>query len=211
MIDVQRKDFKRQTAYKCGIGDLNKGIFVKKPGWESSYIMTDYGDFSRVNIIAAIVGKDEGTITLEDSTGKIIARVFDKTELINDINVGDVVLTIARPREYNNQIYLAIDLIKKINDKGWITYRNKELSLIKKIRDTTKIEIKNDAKEIQSENTLNSKEQIISLIRELDNGQGADIDEIIRFSKIKNAEDIIKDFILKGEAFELRPGKIKLL
>ncbi len=211
MPEDQKSEFKRQTAYKCSIKDLNNGVFVKRPGWESSYLMTDYGDFSRVNIIAVIVGKDEGTITIDDGTGQIIARVFDRTELINDVIVGDPVLLIARPREYNAQIYLTIDLIKKINDKGWIAYRKKELSLIKKIRDTAKPEVKREAEEVQSESTMNSKERIISLIKELDNGQGADMDEVIRFSKIKNAEDIIKDFILKGEAFELRPGKIKLM
>lgn len=211
MPEDQKSEFKRQTAYKCSIGDLNKGVFVKRPGWESSYLMTDYGDFSRVNIIAVIVGKDEGMITIEDGTGQIVARVFDRTELINDLSVGDLVLLIARPREYNAKIYLTIDLIKKINNKEWITYRKKELSLIKKIRDTAKLEVKRDAEEVQSESTINSKERIISLIKELDSGQGADMDEVIRFSKIKNAEDIIKDFILKGEAFELRPGKIKLM
>lgn len=211
MTDEQKTDFKRQTAYKCSIGDLNRGVFVKRPGWESSYLMTDYGDFSRVNIIAVVVGKDEGTITLDDGTGKIIARVFDKTELINGVIVGDLVLLIARPREYNNQIYLTIDLIKKINNKGWITYRKKELSLIRKVRDTARTEVKKDAEEVQSTSTMNSKERIISLIKELDSGQGADIDEIIRFSKIKNAEDLIQDFILRGEAFELKPGKIKLM
>lgn len=211
MVDEQTIEFKRQTAYKCSIESLNKGFFVKRPGWESSYIMTDYGDFSRVNIIAVIVGKDGDSITLDDGTGQIIARVFDKTEIISDVLIGDPVLIIGRPREYNNQIYLTIDIIKKIKDKGWITYRKKELSLIKKIRETIKQKQPKDAEIIESTSTINNKERIIKLIKELDMGQGADIDEIIRFSKVKNAEDIIKDFILKGEAFELRPGKIKLM
>lgn len=211
MADEQRTDFKRQTAYKCSIDSLNKGVFVKRPGWESSYLMTDYGDFSRVNIIAVIVGKDENSITIDDGTGQMIARVFDKTELIANVIIGCPVLLIARPREYNNQIYLTIDIIKKITDKGWIAYRKKELSLIKKVRDIARPEVKKDAEEVQSKSTMNSKERIISLIKELDNGQGADIDEVILFSKIKNSEDIIKDFILRGEAFELRPGKVKLM
>ena len=54
---MAEQEFKRQTAYKCTIATLNKGVFVKKQGWESNYLMTEYGDFSRVNIIAVIVDK----------------------------------------------------------------------------------------------------------------------------------------------------------
>jgi hypothetical protein len=211
MADEQKSDFKRQTAYKCNIGDLNKGVFVKRPGWESSYLMTDYGDFSRVNIVAVIVNKDENSITIDDGTGQIVARVFDKPELLANISIGNPILIIARPREYNNRIYLTIDLIKKINDTGWIAYRKKELSLIQKVRDTVRPDIKKDAEIVESTSTMGSKERIITLIKELDNGEGADIDEIIRFSKIKNAEELIQDFILRGEVFEIRPGKIKLM
>src|SRR3989344_5883616 len=117
------EEFKRQTAYKCSIADLERGVFVKRPGWESSYVMTDYGDFSRVNIIALVVLKDESSITLDDGTAQIVARVFDKNEIIEDINIGDPILAIARPREYNSQIYLTLDIIRKISDMGWIAYR----------------------------------------------------------------------------------------
>ena len=211
MVDEQKSDFKRQTAFKCNIENLNKGVFVKKPGWESSYLMTDYGDFSRVNIIAVIVGKDDNSITLDDGTGQIIARVFDKPELLAHTLIGDPVLLIARPRGYNNQIYLTIDLIKKITDKGWIAYRKKELELVKKIRNTIKTGVKKEATIVESASTMSSKEKIIALIKELDNGEGADIDEIIELSKIKNAEELVKDFILRGEVFELKPGRIKLM
>lgn len=211
MAEETRQEFKRQTAFKCNIGDLNKGIFVKKPGWESSYIVTDYGDFSRVNIIAVVVAKEENVMTLDDRTGQIQARVFDKTELIANVSVGDLILLIARPREYNNQKYLTIDLIKKIKDTGWIAYRKKELQLVQKIRDVSEIDTNKEATVVESTSTMSSKEKIIALIKELDKGEGANIDDIITFSKIRNAEDIVQDFIMKGEVFEYKPGKIKLM
>ncbi|MEM4637648.1 MAG: hypothetical protein QXK76_01310 [Candidatus Woesearchaeota archaeon] len=204
-------EIKRQTAYKCSIETLNKGIFVKRPGWESNYLMTDYGDFSRVNIIAVVVSKEDNSITLDDGTGKIIARTFDKPEMLLKVQIGDPVIIIGRPREYNNNIYLTIDIIKKIKDIEWINYRKKELSLIKKIRNVDKKNIINDAVIIESQNTITNKEKIIALIKNLDSGSGADIEDIIKYSKIKNAEEIIKDFILKGEVFEIKPGKIKLM
>lgn len=206
------EEFRRQTAFKCSIAEIKKGVFVKRPGWESSFLMTDYGDFSRVNIIAVVVDRDENSLTLDDGTGQIVARVFDKTSLLSDIQIGSPVLTISRPREYNNQIYLTLEIIKPINDPGWIAYRKKELSLIKKVRETVKPSVPaKEAEIVESANTMTSKDRLITLIKELDSGDGADIDEIISKSKIKNAEDLIEDFILRGEVFELRPGRLKLM
>jgi RPA family protein len=206
-------EFKRQIAYKCSINSLASGVFVKKPGWESNYMMTDYGDFSRVNIIAVIVAKDENSITLDDGTGQVIGRIFDNTDRLSDIDIGDLVLVIARPREFNSQLYLALEIIKKIGNKGWINYRKKELLLIQKVRNVDvlkKIE-KPEAEIVQNVSTVNSKERIIQIIKQLDAGSGTGIDDIIMLSKISNAEDIIQDMLLKGEIFEIKAGRLKLM
>ncbi|HIH31067.1 TPA: hypothetical protein HA235_00005 [Candidatus Woesearchaeota archaeon] len=204
-----KPEIKRQTAFKCSIQALNKGIFVKRPGWESSYLMTECGDFSRVNLIAVVVDKENNVLTLDDGTGKITARSFDNAQLMDSIGVGDILLMIARPREYNNQIYLTIEIIKKIDNKLWINYRRKELALIKKIRDVVK---KPSEPAIQeSTSTLNSREKILSIIKELDKGEGANIDDVINFSKTGNAEDIVQDLLLRGEIFEIRAGKLKVM
>jgi RPA family protein len=206
-------EFKRQIAYKCSINSLASGVFVKKPGWESNYVMTDYGDFSRVNIIAVIVAKDENSITLDDGTGQVIGRIFDNTDRLSDIDIGDLVLVIARPREFNSQLYLALEIIKKIGNKGWINYRKKELLLIQKVRNVDvlkKIE-KPEAEIVQNVSTVNSKERIIQIIKQLDAGSGTGIDDIIMLSKISNAEDIIQDMLLKGEIFEIKAGRLKLM
>jgi len=208
-------DIKRQIAYKCNIKELNKGVFVKRQGWESNYVMTDFGDFSRVNIIGVIVAKEDNVLTIEDGTGQITARTFNDLYKVMEINIGDLVLVIARPREFNNQLYLALEIIKKIDNKGWINYRKKELLLIKRIRN---VELLKDSKSTANEpeivenvSTLNSKERMINFIKQLDSGSGASIDDIMTVSKIKNAEDIIQDMLLKGEVYEVKAGKIKLM
>ena len=206
-------EIKRQTAYKCSIDTLNNGVFVKRPGWESSFLMTDYGDFSRVNIIAVVVAKENNNITLDDGTGKINARFFDNVNGLDNIEVGDLVIIVGRPREYSNNIYLTLEIVKKINNKLWIAYRKKELKLIKKIRDVVREESKIQKEPIivESANTVNSREKILHTISSLDNGDGADIEDIIRISGIKNAEDVVQDMLLKGEIFELRAGRLKLM
>jgi RPA family protein len=206
-------EIKRQTAYKCSIDTLNNGVFVKRPGWESSFLMTDYGDFSRVNIIAVVVAKENNNITLDDGTGKINARFFDNVNGLDNIEVGDLVIIVGRPREYSNNIYLTLEIVKKINNKLWIAYRKKELKLIKKIRDVVREapKIQKEPIIVESANTVNSREKILHTISSLDNGDGTDIEDIIKISGIKNAEDVVQDMLLKGEIFELRAGRLKLM
>ncbi len=211
------KEIKRQIAYKCSIIELISGVFIKKTGWESSFVMTDYGDFSRVNLIAVIVGKDEKYFTIDDGTGKINARFFENAEEhLEKIDIGDLILLIGRPREFNNEIYINPEIIKKITNKEWITHRRKELTLYVKIRDIenykSNIKIKTPEPEIvQSVSTLSSKEKIVKIISDLDEGNGVDIDTVIKLSKTGNAENLISDMIMKGELFEIKPGKLKLL
>ncbi len=68
--------------------------------------------------------------------------------------------------------------------------------------------------EIVEDNNSESKSpaQIIyDLIKELDLGDGADIDEIIKKSSITDAEKIIDRFIKEGEIYQSKPGKVKIL
>jgi RPA family protein len=211
---MAEQEIRRQTAYKCNISTLNSGVFVKKQGWESNYLMTEYGDFSRINLLAVVVGKEENSLTLDDGTGQISGRLFEKVEQLNNIQIGSVVLIIGRPREYNNKIYLTLEIVKNI-DPGWIEYRKKELTLVQKIRtlnDLPKVEKKTLEPEIiESTSTLGSKDRIAKLIKELDKGDGASIDDVIRFSKITNGEEIISDMMMRGEIYESKAGHIRLM
>jgi RPA family protein len=74
--------------------------------------------------------------------------------------------------------------------------------------------------EIVSEETIENNEVlekkspgeiIYSLIKDLDNGEGADIDAIIKRSNLKDAEKIIDRFIKEGEIYQSKPGKVKIL
>jgi len=209
----QTTEFKRQTAYKCNISTLNNGMFIKKQGWESSYVMTEYGDFSRVNIMAVIVSKDENSVILDDGTGQISGRLFDNFERLENINIGDAVLAISRPREFNNKMYLTIEIIKKISVE-WLNYRKKELSLIKKIRDMNQlksIEKKPEAAIVENASTTNSKEKILKFVAELDKGGGASVEDVLALSKVVNGEEILSDMLMRGEVYESKAGHVKLM
>jgi RPA family protein len=209
---------KRQTAYKCTINTINRGTFVKKTGWESSYIMTEYGDFSRVNIIAVVVGKEDSGIIVDDGTGQINARFFENNEQLEKIIIGDVVILIGKPRDYNNQLYIAAEIVKKI-EHSWIEYRKHELKLVKKIRDlnsnntttnrpTAKIL---EPEIVESETGLSIKERVYKTIKNLDKGNGASIEDVLKISKLQNGEEIISDMMMRGEIYEFKAGHIKLM
>ncbi|HYD03097.1 MAG TPA: hypothetical protein VEC16_02255 [Alphaproteobacteria bacterium] len=210
------EEIKRQTAYKCTIDTLNKGIFVKKTGWESSYIVTDYGDFARVNIIAVVVERQEAGVVIDDGTGQISGRLFDKTEQLDSISIGDIVIVIGKPRDYNDKMYLTIEIIKKISPE-WIGYRKKELTLIKKIRETTSNQAQAkparqlEPEIVQNESTFASKERVAKIIKDLDRGSGANIDDVLRMSKASNGEEIISDMLMRGEIYEFKAGHVKLM
>lgn len=210
-----QSEFKRQTAFKCSIDSLSKGVFVKRPGWESSFLMTEYGDFSRVNVIAVVVSKENNTIILDDGTGHIDARFFDNTHALDEVSVGNLVLVIGRPREFNSRIYLTLEIVKKIHNMLWIGYRRKELTLIRKIRSNETLKSNATAKKepliVESSTTINSRDKIIRVISDLDSGEGAGIEDVIRISGIKNPEEILQDLIMRGDIFEFKSGRVKLM
>ena len=58
---------------------------------------------------------------------------------------------------------------------------------------------------------IRSTEKIVTLIKELDNGAGADMQELVNKCDTEEAEKIIKTMLEQGEIFEIKPGKLKIL
>ena len=212
---------KRQIAYKARIADLINGGYVKEEGWTPNYIITKQGKhISRINLIGTVISKtEEGSeyqsLVVDDGSGTISLRLFEKNDNVKNIEIGDVVLLIGRPREYGSEKYIVPEIIKKINNKKWIDVRKIELGIenlktkkdelgkeevvVEKIDDSTK------------EKTASNPQIVYQAVKELDSGQGVDIDKVIKKTGIRDAEEIIKKFLREGEMFEIRPGKIKIL
>ncbi len=221
----------RQTAYKTDIGSLLSGKYIVNEGWEPNHILCNGRKISRANIIAGVVDKTNGSVVLDDGSGKITARAFDENIFFDKANVGDMVVFVGRPREFNGQIFLVIEIIKKINDKKWAEVRKKELENIfksapkieyeleNKKDERSKTEEKNEhAKEIvgkKDEYDNSTSESIIKIIKSLDSGNGVDIEDIISKSKKSDAksdaEAIINRLLMRGDIFEIKPGRVKVL
>ncbi len=208
-------DIKRQTAIKCTIKQILEGNYIQKPGWEPNYIEIHDKKISRVNILATIISKETNTITIDDGTSKINIRLFSEPEKADNLSIGDIILLIARPREYNNERYLVPDIIRKIANNKWIEHRKKELS-ISKYEIPIKKAIDEKPKEtqqapVQEEYMDNEPLKILEAIKQLDKGDGADTEAIIKKSGVKKAEKHIQNLVNEGEIYEIRPGKLKIL
>lgn len=209
---------KRQTAYKVKIKDLLDGIYVKEAGeWTPNYIEINEKKVSRANIIGAVVlkqdaqGANHSNIILDDGSGKISVRGFDKDDFFRNVDVGDVVLLVGRPRQFGSEKYVVPEILKRIENKRWIDVRKLELKLNQNNKEN-KNEVNGAAKAVEIESIEESPGiKIVQLVKSLDPGDGADINNIISKSERKDAEKIIQNLLEEGEIFEVRSGKLKVL
>lgn len=212
-LNSQTKSVKREVAYKVKISQIINGQYIKEEGWNPNKVLLDDGrNVSRINLISVIVdsfGQGFKQLTIDDGTARINLRSFDNNDIFKDVNVGDIILLIGRPREYNNEKFIIPEIIRKIPDSRWVEVRKKELELISKIHKTKEnVEQKYEEEEISKETVY---DKIIEIIKKLDAGNGTNVDDIIKFSKVNNAEQLITELIKRGEIFEIGHGRVKVL
>lgn len=210
------KSQKRKIACKVKINDILKGKYVREEGeWTPNYIELGNKRISRVNLMAVIVSKQDlenttyKNLVIDDGSGKISIRSFEQDNNFDRVEIGDFVLVIGRPREYLNEKYIVSEILKKIDNPLWVEVRKLE-SEQKEVKEKdivkgTEIEVKEE----QIEEDINTK--IFDLIKEIDNGGGADTQDVINKLNIEKAEEIIKKLVEQGEVFEIKSGKLKVL
>ena len=211
---MEKKDskFKRQIAFKVRIKDLVNGRYVKEEGWEPNYIITKQEKkISRINLIGIIVAKNddintnyEGVI-LEDGSGKISIREFKENKVLKNVEIGNIVMVIGRPREYGTEKYIVPEIVKKIENEKWVALRKIELEI-----ENSKEEKEEVQEEIIEEKEMPLSQKIYTWIKEKDSGEGIEISELIK-KHGDGSEKIIKRFLVEGEIFEIKPGRIKVL
>lgn len=200
---------KRQIAFKVLIGDIIDSDFVKEEGWTPNYIkLPDGTKASRVNVIGAVIDKQDGefpTITIDDGSRNILVRSFDSTADLKPIGIGETVLIIGRPREYNQQRYVLPEIIKPVNMK-WLKVRKTELGQQTGATSTVQVYDEETVEESRAE-----EPDVFKVIRELDSGEGASVEEVISKIGKPEIEKAISNMIKVGEIFENKPGRVKIL
>ena len=214
------QQIKRQIAEKLWIGDLKDGQYIKEEGLRPNYILLKNNNkVSRVNLIGTVVSVNDDRgykdVCIDDGSGKISIRAFEQNSSMDDLNIGDPVFIIGRPREYGQEIYVLPEIIKKIIDTKWMQVRMLELQKLKVVpveeHDIAAPEESIDDSAV-SEEVVEDKNYVAvkEAIKSLDSGSGADYEDIIKKTS-PEAEKIIASLLKNGDAFEVSPGKLKLL
>ncbi|MCD6478242.1 MAG: hypothetical protein J7K87_04530 [Candidatus Aenigmarchaeota archaeon] len=125
---------KRLTAIKMDIRGIVDGRYFKTEGFESNYIITPNGlRISRARIMGTIMTKfvtedrNYGFIVIDDGTETIRAKVFKNTKIFDNVDVGDIVDVVGKVREYDGEIYLAPEIVRKIDNPNFLILRKAEL------------------------------------------------------------------------------------
>lgn len=210
MANGEQQQFKRHTAYKLRIGD----ILIGKPILEAErFKLLELGskNIVRVNVIGNIVDKYESdgerkflSLNLDDGSGQIKLRSFgDDLEKFRDVNQGETVIVIGLLKYWNNEIYIAPDIIKT-HDPKYLLIRKME---IEKERNKNAIAI-------PREQITAVKDKIFGTIKNSEDDGGIDIDKIIMNLRDISPEIInqeIQKFLEEGIIFEPRPGRVRYL
>lgn len=194
---------KRNIAYKLRIGDIFQGKPVMN-GERFSFLELTGRKIIRVSIVANIIDKFQLeeknylTFTLDDASGQIRIKIFgDDIKRFSQLSQGDTVMVIGMIRSFNNELYLAPEIIKT-KDPRYLLIRKLELM---------------EKSSPQKEEVFAMRDQLISMLKEADKNGGADIDSIIMNIKASpeaiNQE--IKKMLEQGLAYEPRPGKLRFL
>ena len=213
---TEENQYNRLTAYKVRISHLLNAEYVKPEGeWTPSYIKIKDNKISRVNVIATVIAKyenDDGSyvsLTLDDGTSSIQTKSWkEDTKSLKGIEIGDLILTIAKIRNYNGENYLSPEIVKPLQELMWLELRKKELNKIYgPILETDTVPKKSE------KFSSDQRQTIIKLVEELNSDDGADISEVISKSKMQevDANRLIQELLKEGEIFEIRPGGLKII
>ena len=225
---VQNNAYERLPAVKVDILSIKEGDFIEDKGeLRPNYVKTRFGYVSRVNIIGIIVSADVNSVSLmiDDGTGSIhINCSFARNQDIlhrKKMKEGDCVIVVGRPRRYDDDTYIAAEVINTLENISWLKYRKEEIreqeesGVFFKPSDDIQ-DVKPDEEEINSDE--DDKKDVYEIVQRViqnnDLGEGVDrqlIENELKNYNIVRAGELLTRLLEQGDLFELRPGKIKLL
>lgn len=221
--------FQRSIAKKINVEQVLLGKYIQTEQ-EADYLLIDEEKIHRLNIIGIIVHKDiigsMTTFILDDGTGSILLRLFEEDKKLEEINIGNTVITIGKVRMYNEEKYISPEILQKTKQE-WLQVRTQELSKLYPEEEKYKDKIKNEEKENKndeerkksekeqkesiSERTILPAQKIVQLIKDLDHGEGVLIEEIIEQAPFIDTSKLLEKMLKNGDIFQIVPGKIKVL
>lgn len=185
--------YTRHTAKRVWVADLHAGRYARQDDVLNFVELGDGQQVFRACLMGLVVGIDD-CVWVDDGTGSVAVRTFDGSF---DADIGSCVLVIGRPREFSGQKYLMGEVLKK-SDQRWFDVWKKTVPRVVAV----------GGRDIVDESSKGA--DIVSIVRSLDQGDGADYDAVV--SRLgSGGEDKIVHLLAIGELFETKPGKLKVL
>lgn len=239
----------RSTAYKLKIEDIIHGRYVRSAEGEPSRLITPWGqEVLRAHIIATVIDKftsgngGYGSLRLDDGSGTIRAKLWgEDVEQIQKIEIGDVVELIGMIREYEGEIHLVPEVLKRVEDSNWELVHELEVLRAKrklaaegkrpkpslKVKPGVETEELHPSVEVQREMGAVEELEEISLpkvpddvkkkvLLALDKLEGEDgVSSIDLAAELdisqREVEDVLRVLLVDGEIFEPKAGRFKRL
>ncbi len=218
----------RQTAYKLWIASILSSPYTKTTGeFSPNYITFKDQQISRVNIMANVIetfASPEDThasLTVDDGSGTIRIRVFkDNLALLRDIEMGDLVLIIGKIREYNNELYILPEIVKKLTNASWGKLRRLELT--KEHGKPPALQQAIHLQEIPQQHTALQVQTVVAPVSEITQGvlssiekseEGVSLPVLATSLNITQGEveKIILELLKNNDIYQNKPGHYKVL
>ncbi len=233
----------QKSQNKLWLSTLLSGTFVKTTGeWEPNYVEVLNQRISRVNVVAPVVEKfikedrSYAAISLDDGSGKIQVKSWkDDVVLLGSLNVGDLLLVVGKVKDFNNNLFLVPEVVRKLDNPLWAKLRKLELIKLhgeakvnyleeQSLEEAPSVKTEDEfvaiveekvmnAGEKNSDAPANKRQRLLNSIENLDTNNGADQEIVITSSGVEReeAQKIIQNLLKEGEVFELHPGKLRTI
>jgi RPA family protein len=236
----------RLPAKKLRISDIANGKYFpgSKEEMKASYLITPLGErVSRVNLIATVTekflsdDKNYSTATIDDGTGSIRVKTFKEgVELLEGINAGDMILAIGKVKEYNGEVYINGEIVKKVFDRNLESLRKLEILSQSMQQKRIAGEIRNLANQMSEEELrqyarekydmdeeslqvvlesrkleIDYKPKILEVIDTLDTGEGVEVGKLFEVLDLPEhvIENAVNELLGEGSIYEPIVGKLR--
>ena len=228
----------RQTAYKVWIQSIVNGkLCVTSDEFSPNYVIIGDQKVSRVNLIADVVelfvNADESfaSVTIDDGSAEVQVRAFQEdVNLFAEINPGDLVLVIGKVREYQEELYVLPEIVKKISDPNWMVAR--KLELMKRYgkpvfelpvyaeenheekMQENEILIEERGEEDQQnkrDNGGNKKQEVLGIIKRAGEGVNTAMIAVVSSLSEDEVEQVLLQLVKEGEIYQHKPNSYKAI
>ena len=222
----------RQTAYKLWIANILSSPYTKSAGeFSPNYITFNNIQITRVNLIGNVVetftseDKSHASVTIDDGSSTIRVKSFkDDIKIINELSLGDLIMVIGKIKEYNDEVYILPEIVKKLTNLIWGKVRRLELLkhvgeppsvVIRPVRTEKPIEDAPvlPAVQIQTipEPSSEISQQILSSIGKSEDGISVDNILISLHLTREEVEKSILELLKNNDIYQNKPGHYKIL